>query len=386
MAGEFMRVEMLPAQHGDCLLVEYGDARRTRRLLIDGGPIAAYPALQGRIARLPKGDRRFELIVLSHVDTDHIEGLIRLFANPRPWPFVVVDVWFNGWRHLEPAHGLLGGRQGEFFSALLARRLDPGAWNRAFAGQAVVVRNDGGLPERLLAGGLRLTLLSPTTGKLERMREAWRKDLGDSIVPGDLEQAWAVLGRQKMYLPGQGLLGSGPELDRLIEKQSRPDDAAANGSSIAFLAEYLGSGTSAGGSAGSSKAALKSCLFLADAHTETICSSLRLLLQRRGGAARLQVDAVKVSHHGSDGNISDELMSLIESPRFLFSTNGARFGHPDEAAVQRIVERSVHRLPMLHFNYSSRYNSMWADEARQAELGYRALYNQQPEAPMVITL
>jgi hypothetical protein len=79
-------------------------------------------------------------------------------------------------------------------------------------------------------------------------------------------------------------------------------------------------------------------------------------------------------------------MSLIESPRFLFSTNGARFGHPDEAAVQRIVERSVHRLPMLHFNYSSRYNSMWADEARQAELGYRALYNQQPEAPMVITL
>ena len=115
MAGEFMRIEMLAALHGDCLLVEYGDIRRTRRILIDSGPVGAYAALRGRLERLPKGDRRFELMVLSHVDTDHIEGLIKLFANPRPWPFVVRDVWFNGWRHLEQAHGLLGGRQGEFF-------------------------------------------------------------------------------------------------------------------------------------------------------------------------------------------------------------------------------------------------------------------------------
>ena len=34
MAGEFMRIEMLAALHGDCLLVEYGDIRRTRRILI----------------------------------------------------------------------------------------------------------------------------------------------------------------------------------------------------------------------------------------------------------------------------------------------------------------------------------------------------------------
>src|SRR5512143_1622055 len=98
MPGQFMRVEMLPALHGDCLLVEYGDARRTRRVLIDGGPIGAYAALEDRLDGLPGGDRRFELIVLSHVDTDHIDGVVRLFANPPPWKFVVGDVWFNGWR------------------------------------------------------------------------------------------------------------------------------------------------------------------------------------------------------------------------------------------------------------------------------------------------
>lgn len=384
MAGEFMRIEMLAALHGDCLLVEYGDIRRTRRILIDSGPVGAYAALRGRLERLPKGDRRFELIVLSHVDTDHIEGLIKLFANPRPWPFVVKDVWFNGWRHLEQAHGLLGGRQGEFFSALLARRLDEGCWNGAFKGQAVVVRDADALPEHVLPGGLKLTLLSPTLAKLERMREAWRKDLGDAIDPGDLEAAWALLGQQKKYLPGKGLLGSSAQLDALIEKQSRPDDAAANGSSIAFLAEYAGNA----GMAGSGNEMMpggksRSCLFLADAHPDAICASVKRLLQARG-LARLRVDAVKVAHHGSKANTTDELMSLIESPRFLFSTNGQQFGHPDEEAVGRVIGRSSHPSPTLYFNYLSEHNRVWQE--RQEQFGYKAVFNDGSGSPMVIAL
>lgn len=369
MAGEFMRIEMLKVLNGDSLLVEYGDVRRTYRLLVDGGPVGAYPVLRARIDKLPKGDQRFELMVLSHVDTDHIEGLIKLFANPKPWPFVVKDVWFNGWRHLEQAHGLLGGRQGEFFSALLVQRLAANAWNGAFGGLAVVVPDEQPLPEHTLAGGLKLTLLSPTPDKLDKMREAWRKDVGGVIDPGDLEQAWAVLGRQKAYLPGQGLLGTTPALDALLARQSRPDDAAANGSSIAFLAEYAG----------------KSGLFLADAHTDTICASLKRLLQARG-LMRLRVDAVKMAHHGAKGNIDDELMSLLDSPRFLFSSNGAVFGHPDEEAVSRVVGRSRCPQPTLYFNYLSEHNRMWQAPARQRELGYKAVFADGEDNPLVIPL
>jgi len=368
MTDTFMRVEMLPALHGDCLLVEYGDAGRTRRLLVDGGPIGAYGELEARLSALPAGDRRFELIVLSHVDTDHIDGLVRLFANPRPWPFVVKDVWFNGWRHLDEAHGLLGGKQGEYFSALLARRLDDGCWNGAFDGKAVVVHDNEALPERSLAGDMTLTLLSPTIPKLAKMRDAWRKDIGDVIEPGDLDAAWELLARQKRYLPGQGLLGSTPELDKLLEKQSRPDNAAANGSSIAFLAEFAG----------------KSCLFLADAHPDAVCASLRRLLQARG-LSRLVVDAVKVSHHGSKGNTTDELMSLIESPRFLFSTNGAQFGHPDREAVQRVIARST-REPTLYFNYITERNREWKSCDLQMQLKFGVLYGESETEPLVVDL
>lgn len=369
MSDPFMRVEMLPALHGDCLLVEYGDARRTRRMLIDGGPIGAFSALQKRLDALPAGDKRFELMVLSHVDTDHVDGLVRLFANPKPWPFVVKDVWFNGWRHLEQAHGLLGGKQGEYFSALLARRLDAGCWNGAFGGAAVVVQDDKPLPEFTLAGGMKLTLLSPTVPKLNKMRDAWRKDIGTAMEPGDLEAAWALLATQKRYLPGQGLLGGSPDLDALLQKQSKPDNSAANGSSIAFLAEF----------------ASKSCLFLADAHPDAVCASLQRLLKARG-LKRLTVDAVKMAHHGSKSNINDELMTLIDAPRFLFSSNGAQFGHPDQEAVHRVIRRSVHDQPALYFNYLTDHNRAWQSKELQHELHFSSQYNTDPEQPLVVTL
>lgn len=372
MAAPFMHVEMLPALHGDCLFVEYGDGERTRRLLIDGGPIGSYEALEARLDALPLGDRRFELIVLSHVDTDHVDGLVRLFASPKPWPFSVQDVWFNGWRHIEPATHTLGGKQGEYFSALLHRRLDADQWNNAFGGESVVVPDDGELPVKKLAGGMSLTLLSPTPAKLRRMSAAWAKDIGDTIDAGDLDAGWELLAKQKRYLPGNGLLGSTPQLDELLKKQSRPDAAAANGSSIAFLAE-VGEGLET-----------KSCLFLADAHPDAVSASLRRLLKARR-IDRLKVNAVKVAHHGSKGNTTEELMSLIESPRYLISTNGDQFKHPDNEAMHRIIARSDHRVELV-FNYRSDYTKQWDDLDRKRELKYMTVYPTARDEVVVTTL
>ena len=55
--SDFFNIEMLPAKHGDALFIEYGNATRTRRLLIDGGPLHAYPELSARLQALPEGDR-----------------------------------------------------------------------------------------------------------------------------------------------------------------------------------------------------------------------------------------------------------------------------------------------------------------------------------------
>src|SRR5262245_38456169 len=370
MSADFLRIEMGKALHGDCLFVEWGGANGKHRMLIDGGPIGAYDALATRIEAFGADERQFELIVLSHVDTDHVEGLVRLFAEPATqWPFQVKDVWFNGWRHMDE-EDILGGRQGEFFSALLQHRLPPGAWNGAFAG-AVVVPSSGPLPVVSLAGGMKLTLLSPTRPKLDKMREAWRKDLkATGIKPGDIDAAWQELRTQKKYLPDEGLLSSSDSsIATILKRQFKADQAAANGASIAFLAEQ----------------AAGSCLFLADAHPDTVRSSLKRLLEERG-VKRLSVDAVKVAHHGSKNNTDEELVSLIDSPRFLLSTSGAQFKHPDEEAIARVIDGAGGRPLTLYFNYLSEFNEKWNAKALQEKHNYSAVYSDEGDGPLVITI
>lgn len=368
MSSDFLRIEMGRALHGDCLFVEWGEANGKHRMLIDSGPIGAYDSLERRIVTLPANERLFELMVLSHVDTDHIEGMVRLFAEPaEKWAFTVKDVWFNGWRHMD--EDPLGGRQGEFFSALLQHRLQPGTWNGAFNG-AVVVPETGPLPTVSLDGGMTLTLLSPTRAKLDKMREAWRKNLKASgIKPGDVDAAWEELRSQKKYLPDEGLLASSASsIAEILKRQFKADHAAANGASIAFLAEH----------------AAGNCLFLADAHPDAVTASLKRLLAERG-AKRLKVDAVKVAHHGSKNNTDEELVSLIDSPRYLFSTSGAQFKHPDEEVIARIIEGADGRPITLYFNYLSEFNKKWQAPALQKKHGFSAVYNE-GDGPLAISI
>ncbi len=68
-------IEMLPAAHGDALWIEYGTGRNIRRILIDGGPARSYEmGLRRRMAMIPEQQRKFELVVVTHIDADHIDG------------------------------------------------------------------------------------------------------------------------------------------------------------------------------------------------------------------------------------------------------------------------------------------------------------------------
>ncbi len=76
-----LAIEALPAERGDCLLIEYGeDAADPHRILIDCGPKLTYPRLKARIEAIPKGKRHFELFVVTHVDDDHIGGALEFLG------------------------------------------------------------------------------------------------------------------------------------------------------------------------------------------------------------------------------------------------------------------------------------------------------------------
>ena len=113
-----------------------------------------------------------------------------------------------------------------------------------------------------------------------------------------------------------------------------PDNSATNGSSISFVMETAG----------------KRVLFLADSHAETIMRSLKLLY---GDANRpYRFDAVKLSHHGSYNNNSPELLSVITTDKWLISTNGDKYNHPDMPTLAHIITKESERYNQLFFNYN----------------------------------
>ena len=145
-----------------------------------------------------------------------------------------------------------------------------------------------------------------------------------------------------------------------------PDRAVANGSSIVVLAEYEG----------------KSALLGADAFPEVVAAGIGRLPSSRQ-IHKLSVDAFKVCHHGSKHNTSNELLALLNCPRYLYSSNGTIFGHPDVEAVARVLVKRDSN-PTLHFNYSSGRNAVWADPVLMHAIGYESVFPAQDAQGLVV--
>jgi beta-lactamase superfamily II metal-dependent hydrolase len=357
---------MLRAEYGDSLWIEYGRADRVNRVLIDGGTGGAIDALRARIEHA-KGDKcHIELLIATHIDSDHIGGILKLFKE-RARRLSIGQVWFNGSRQLKAA-GYLGELEGEFLSYHLHCEDEqrPGFWNGAFGGGAVAVPDSGALPEHSLDGGLCLTVLGPTQRRLRKLWKEWNEVIqGLDMTPASIEEAKERLRRDRRYRPGW--LGT-VDIEKLANAEFEEDRAPANGSSIAVIAEYDG----------------HKCLFTGDAFPSDIADGLDRLSGVPG--SRVPLSLVKVPHHGSQSNNSNELYARIASPFFLVSTNGKVYGHPDPEGIARILWNRPRRADAstLFFNYHASENqqvALWADPGVADEHHFSAASPQRSNRP-----
>lgn len=352
----FFEIAMLPAGHGDSLWIEYGESDQdTHRVLIDCGTQQTSKDLLRRVAALPEREQFFELFIMSHVDSDHIGGALPFFKAVQEG-LRFGDVWFNGWRHLS---GQLGARQGEMFSTAIQDLELP--WNAWLGGEAIVIK-DGALPTHVLPGGLKLTVLSPTPAQLRKLAPVWSRELKRyGLTPG---------GRVDYSRFLKGKPSTSTDVDALADTPFGGDHAAPNGSSIAVLAEYRGA----------------TALLAADAHAPVLAGSIGTLLAQ-SGQERLKIDAFKVSHHASRNNVSKELVAMLDCPRYLISSNGDHFYHPDREAIARIIRhgKSGARNPELVFNYRTPYNDVWEQPGLQEQYGFKARYPE-TEPGVVVSL
>lgn len=317
MNGDF-DIQLIQAEHGDAILVNYG-RDPVRHLLVDGGPSSSIDTLMEVLSAARNGDTlTLEAVIVTHYDFDHIGGIISLLEQKPDW-LIINDIWFNGQSHLRP-QDMLGPRHSDALSSLIAQSRLP--WNKAFEGKAVCAPL---IDSVKLAGGLSIWLLSPT----QRELTALAKQVAAGLQHGEKAAPRDRLGRQDIWPPPTHL--------SLLAKPFIPDKSASNASSIAMLLCF----------------AEKQILLSGDACAEVICATLEHYWPGR----KLRIDFLKMSHHGSHSNISNELLDRIKCKRFGFSTNGKIHAHPDQLAIARVVA-STHN-PELIFNYANMLTNRW---------------------------
>lgn len=307
-------LEAVKAKHGDCLLLHWGPEAAPRLALIDGGPGGIYRRfLRPRLAALAQErgvDRlAIDLAMVSHIDEDHISGLIDLAEEMelRAAPATIGRLWHNSLEGLldtpldssevDRATAALGGpsrradsiwyakvlasvRQGQILHGH-ARRLGlAGTMNHPF--QPLVAARAGARPARL--GGLSLTVIGPALPEIEALRAAWREKRVDGIVA-----AFA-------------------------------DDSPYNLSSIVVLAAYRG----------------RRMLLTGDARGDRILDGLKRRRLLRDG--RIHVDLLKLPHHGSPNNVTPEFFEQVTADAYVVSGDGRKHPNPHRSAMTWLAD------------------------------------------------
>lgn len=340
---------MMPARRGDSLWIEYGDPTRPHRILIDGGTSGTYHELRTKLLGLPAEERSLELLVVTHIDDDHIAGILRLLVD-EGLGLRIRDLWFNGYRHLpDTPLEALGPLQGEKLTDVILRREI--TWNGDFGGLAVAVGSDGSPVTKTLPGELSLTVLSPGQAELRALKPVWTETVRAAGLdperpkPEEIEAAPGGLERLGVVVP--------PDVEMLAETVFTQDTSEANATTIALLAEYDG----------------HRVLLTGDGQPTTLVAAMEGL----SPGTPVSVDAVQVPHHGSRFNVSTELLERVTTSRYLFSTSGSIHHHPHQEAVARVLA-SKKAPATLSFNYRSVDNGMWDLAQLRERWEYDAVY------------
>ena len=301
---------------GDCLLLEFGDDNDPKYILIDGGPADTYSEHLMEVLRELKQDGHdLELVVLSHVDTDHVTGLLDYIGDIRAATAglpAVHALWHNSFAKTIDVNGTIATRAQTLLatataqvmsnSAVVINGIPEGNQLRTQALAVPIPLNQGFPDEVLIAdtagapkefSNLTLAVVGPTQANLDRLREEWE---------AWLETAEEAVNSGKPHV------------------MANSDRSTANLSSIQLLAT----------------ADDKSILLTGDGRSDHLVQALGQanLLDAQG---KMHVNLLKLPHHGSDRNATKTFFKKITADIYLASADGTN-GNPDLATLIWIVE------------------------------------------------
>jgi hypothetical protein len=334
-------LEAVKAKHGDCLLLHWGTGNDPKLALIDGGPNRVYseflkPRLIELAAQRGQHPLTLDLTMVSHIDEDHIAGLLDLAEEIENGdaPILIDLLWHNS------LEGLLDEKiQGPSFNVTAAV-------GKAFPGMQ---DSDNKWMQKVLSSvpqGQELHAFAKRRGILDRMNEPYQP----LII--------AAPGQPPANIEGLSLTVVCPaaaEVEKLRKQWVKlrkegitadyNDRSPYNLSSIVVLAEYDG----------------KRMLLTGDARGDLILEGLQQLGLLQNG--KIHVDLLKLPHHGSNNNVEPEFFHQITADAYVISGDHGRFPNPNEDAM-RWLEKArdgaiykvycTYDLPYMHSIFGNR--------------------------------
>lgn len=368
-----MKLRIFRSDKGDCMLLESSDEKL---VLVDGGMSSSMKKhVAPHLATLRDEGRELEAVYVSHIDQDHISGVLAMLDAELDWrvfdanqargeasrapsfprPPVVNSIWHNAFRdQVSKNAGAIASQIAAtapvFLASQNANLTQTGLVLRGIAASvdealrvSRLIKDDlldiplNAIPgnkkkPKLLRvgafkpfsiGTLTFTIVGPTEDELGKLREGWNNWLRDN-----------------------------PEKVRKIrdEMDSNADKIAAwegvqdfkgvtipNIASLTFMIEEDGT----------------RLLLTGDTQHEILMNGLRETgFLEEGGS--LHIDVLKVQHHGATANLDVEFAKTVTADHYVFCGDGAH-DNPEIEVLKRIFEARMREdnLPFTFWFSSS---------------------------------
>ncbi|RPH60541.1 MAG: hypothetical protein EHM89_08750 [Acidobacteria bacterium] len=364
-----MKLRVFHASDGDCLLLSSSDST-PRRILVDGGRRTSYREnTQVFLGGLRTANERIDIICVSHIDDDHITGILQLVEDEVDWrafefqqvenpgepaptvarPPEIGEVWHNGLFHLvgdqiapsvegvlESVATVLAGTPseelqdlaselddlatGERSSMELSRRLSPEQLGIDLNPRAAGLLVKRGTPgnaaagEQVTLGKLKISVLGPSEDDIEKLRVGWQKWLDANEKALRELQAEMLEDEERLGTLNPRIVAN-PMLDAALGEGLKKV-TAANLASLMLLVEEDAF----------------SVLLTGDGVSQEILDGLAHH-GKLDANERIHVNVLKVQHHGALGNVEAKFVKGVTADHYVFCGNGAHH-NPEKEVVE----------------------------------------------------
>ena len=373
-----MKLTIFQSEKGDCLLLQ---AKTGERMLCDGGMKGSMQdQVRDELTKLRKKDQPLDLVYVSHIDSDHLSGVLQLLRDEVEWrvfdfqksrsrpvtepdvprPPEIKGILHNGFRDqiginrrslaslvtvreientlnaLVPA--LYGMSDDKLMAAADDMQSVATSVPESLEVAGLIAPDTLGIPlnqppgvakparllyagrpgERFTLGSMSFTLLGPTKSELTDLRDGWNNWLRDNK-----ERVAKLRAKLKERIEdfSTGSLAGSP-FD-LRDWEGIPDFKGVTIPNIASLMFMVEEGD-------------KTLLLTGDCQQEFILRGLkRTKFLKPGG--HLRVNVLKVQHHGSENNMDPDFAAQVSADHYVFCGNGEH-GNPDLGVLDTVFD------------------------------------------------